>query len=179
VVHLDLKPPNVLLTHQGQTVKMADFGTTRILPEDENITATSAVGTPEYLPPEVVKGAQHPYVVDFSIDIFALGVTFWDIWADDRFRRFTDEQQQQEFFEDWQAYLQQNPHYRRALPAPADITETRMFELIKRCWHADPHRRPLIAEILADLEEWSGALQPEDLWTPDSPAVEPGPSSFL
>jgi hypothetical protein len=81
-----------------------------------------------------------------------------EIGTGDRFRRFTDEQQQQEFFEDWQAFLQQHPHYRRALPAPADITETRMFELIKRCWHADPHRRPLIAEILADLEEWSSAL---------------------
>jgi serine/threonine protein kinase len=49
VIHRDIKPQNLLLTKDGETVKIADFGVARIHQNDSPITR---VGTNVYAPPE-------------------------------------------------------------------------------------------------------------------------------
>lgn len=49
VIHRDIKPQNLLLTKDRQTVKIADFGVARVSQGDEPITR---VGTNVYAPPE-------------------------------------------------------------------------------------------------------------------------------
>src|SRR5829696_4631386 len=49
VIHRDIKPQNLLLTKDGETVKIADFGVARINLSDSPITR---VGTNIYAPPE-------------------------------------------------------------------------------------------------------------------------------
>ncbi|MGI9034540.1 MAG: protein kinase domain-containing protein [Pyrinomonadaceae bacterium] len=49
VIHRDIKPQNLLLTRDRQTVKIADFGVARITQNDSPITR---VGTNVYAPPE-------------------------------------------------------------------------------------------------------------------------------
>ncbi|MEO6391754.1 MAG: serine/threonine-protein kinase, partial [Pyrinomonadaceae bacterium] len=49
VIHRDIKPQNLLLTADGQTVKIADFGVAKIEAGDGAITR---VGTNVYAPPE-------------------------------------------------------------------------------------------------------------------------------
>ncbi len=49
VIHRDIKPQNLLLTEDRQTVKIADFGVARISQSDSPITR---VGTNMYAPPE-------------------------------------------------------------------------------------------------------------------------------
>jgi beta-lactam-binding protein with PASTA domain/serine/threonine protein kinase len=69
VVHLDVKPENVLLT--ADTVKVADFGLVRAArarPEYE------LAGTAQYIAPEVLRGG----VVDGRADIYALGVVAYE-----------------------------------------------------------------------------------------------------
>ena len=56
VLHRDLKPGNVLFDESGQPY-VSDFGLAKLLEEDVSVTATfDLIGTPRYLPPEVVTG---------------------------------------------------------------------------------------------------------------------------
>jgi serine/threonine protein kinase len=49
VLHLDLKPANILLDHVGR-VAIADFGLARLIESDGG--DRDCVGTPDYMPPE-------------------------------------------------------------------------------------------------------------------------------
>ncbi len=49
IIHRDIKPQNLLLTHDRQTVKIADFGVARVAQSDAPITR---VGTNVFAPPE-------------------------------------------------------------------------------------------------------------------------------
>jgi len=72
IAHRDLKPENLLLTHTGETVKVADFGFAKLMSEEQEMLQT-ACGTPEYVAPEVLK--QRGY--DVECDIWSLGVVIY------------------------------------------------------------------------------------------------------
>ena len=73
IVHRDIKPGNVLLSDDGTTVKITDFGISRAT-GDVQVTATGMLaGTPAYLAPEVAKG-EPPGPPS---DVFSLGSTLY------------------------------------------------------------------------------------------------------
>lgn len=75
VIHRDLKPPNILMSKSGE-VKLADFGTARILGMDTSLTQTGqAIGTPDYMSPEQIRGEQ----LDAACDIYALGIIAFEL----------------------------------------------------------------------------------------------------
>ncbi|MDH2428227.1 protein kinase [Sphaerisporangium sp. TRM90804] len=67
VVHRDFKPSNVLLGRDGPRV--IDFGIARAL--DASATGSGVIGTPPYMAPEQIEGAQ----VEPPADLFAWGST--------------------------------------------------------------------------------------------------------
>ncbi|MBE1530341.1 DUF4389 domain-containing protein [Actinomadura algeriensis] len=68
IVHRDLKPANVLLSSTGPRV--IDFGIARALDAADGLTRTGQfVGTPSYIAPEVLEGAQ----VEQASDVFSWG----------------------------------------------------------------------------------------------------------
>ena len=76
VIHRDVKPANLMISQRGQ-VKIADFGIA-LANQDISAKLTSAgelVGTPGYLPPEILLG--NP--VDQRSDIYALGVVLFEM----------------------------------------------------------------------------------------------------
>jgi serine/threonine-protein kinase len=70
VLHLDIKPSNIMLTHDGG-VKLCDFGMATL--SSAAGYADARGGTVGYMPPEQVEGA----LVDERTDIFALAVVIY------------------------------------------------------------------------------------------------------
>jgi serine/threonine-protein kinase len=76
VVHRDLKPQNIMLCNDG-TIRIMDFGIAKIK-EGRRITFTGftpAVGTPDYMAPEQVKGKRG----DERTDIYSLGAILYEM----------------------------------------------------------------------------------------------------
>ncbi len=75
VIHRDLKPANVMISRGGD-VKLADFGTARIVGGNTSLTQTGQViGTPDYMSPEQIRGED----LDHSCDIYALGIIAYEL----------------------------------------------------------------------------------------------------
>lgn len=75
VVHRDIKPENILFRSDGHAV-LSDFGIAKSVDENKNLTmAGYRVGTPAYMSPEQMLGAE----VDPRSDIYSLGVVFYEI----------------------------------------------------------------------------------------------------
>jgi tetratricopeptide (TPR) repeat protein len=75
VVHLDLKPSNILVTADG-TVKLLDFGTSKLMEPDAMLTST-VMATPAYASPEQLRND----AVTTACDVYSLGVILFELLA--------------------------------------------------------------------------------------------------
>jgi serine/threonine-protein kinase len=75
VVHRDIKPGNILLD-AGHAV-VADFGIARAIGEAQSLTTKGQViGTPSYMSPEQIEGAE---LIDGRSDIYSLGAVLFEM----------------------------------------------------------------------------------------------------
>ncbi len=70
ILHRDLRPANVLVSESG-VVKVADFGTSRLL---EKSHATTVIGSPPYMAPEQFQGR-----AVLASDIYSVGVLLYQM----------------------------------------------------------------------------------------------------
>lgn len=73
IVHRDIKPANIMVLSDYR-IKVMDFGIARV--DSNSMTKTGiAMGTPNYISPEQLKGAE----IDRRADLFSLGVVMYEM----------------------------------------------------------------------------------------------------
>eukprot|EP00002_Diphylleia_rotans_P032501 TRINITY_DN6834_c0_g1_i1.p1 TRINITY_DN6834_c0_g1~~TRINITY_DN6834_c0_g1_i1.p1 ORF type:complete len:423 (+),score=68.55 TRINITY_DN6834_c0_g1_i1:140-1270(+) len=73
IVHRDLKSAN-LLVGDGYTVKVSDFGVSRIQSTQNTMTKC---GTPAWAAPEVLRGDRY----DEKVDVYSFGIIMWEMFS--------------------------------------------------------------------------------------------------
>ena len=74
--HRDIKPHNILVDKYGR-LKLADFGLARMFEKDTS--AAKKCGSLFYMAPELVAGL--PVLDPFACDVWALGITFYEMYT--------------------------------------------------------------------------------------------------
>lgn len=117
VIHRDIKPENILMAKDG-SVKIADFGLSRILGNENQPTALTGthqiMGTPRYMAPEQFEGSRS---VDHRADIYSLGVVFYEMLTGEL------------------------PIGRFAVPSQKVQIDVRLDEVVLRTLEKEPQRR--------------------------------------
>jgi serine/threonine-protein kinase len=76
LVHRDVKPENVLISEDGRTIKVADFGLARAVTAETQHTSTGVlIGTVSYIAPELVTTGK----ADARVDVYAAGVILYEL----------------------------------------------------------------------------------------------------
>lgn len=143
IVHRDVTPANVMLTPTG--ARVVDFGISALVGQCDAAPDGSLLGTPAYLAPERLGGAQ----VSPATDVYALGLLLYRLltarlpWPAGNTT------------EALRAHLYADPEPLPTLPGlPPDVAD-----LCLRCLAKDPGDRPAAAEVATRLGAHVG-LQP-------------------
>lgn len=131
IVHRDLKSSN-LLVDKNWTVKVGDFGLSR-LKHATLLSAKSALGTPQWMAPEILRNEPS----NEKSDVFSFGVVLWELmtvsipWNDLNSVQvvgvvgFMD----------------------RRLDIPVSV-DPRIASIITDCWQSKPENRPSFQDII-------------------------------
>jgi serine/threonine-protein kinase len=155
LVHRDVTPANVMLTGAG--AKVVDFGISAAVGQRDAAPDGSLLGTPAYLAPERLGGAQ----VSAATDVYALGLLLY--------RSLTGRLPwpAETTAEALRAHLYADPD---PLPAQPDMPDV-VRSLCLRCLAKSPQERPAAAEVARTLGELVGV----QVIIPPLDAREPSP----
>ncbi|KAI3743502.1 hypothetical protein L1987_61212 [Smallanthus sonchifolius] len=134
IVHRDLKSPN-LLVDKNYTVKVADFGLSR-LKANTFLSSKSAAGTPQWMAPEVLNDDPS----DEKSDVYSFGVILWELvtlqmpWSNLKAAQV----------------VAAVGYKHKRLEIPRDVNR-QVAALIEACWATEPWKRPSFASIMESL----------------------------
>ncbi|XP_053546098.1 ankyrin repeat and protein kinase domain-containing protein 1 [Bombina bombina] len=183
LLHLDLKPGNILLDEHLH-VKISDFGLSRWKEHSthmEYIERSAIRGTLNYIPPEIF--LQSSRVPGIKYDVYSYSIVIWELLTQKK---------------PYSGASMMNIIVKVAAgqrPSLEDISEERpiecqqMIDLMQRCWNQNPNKRPYFEDIIRETHMLLCLVQsplpdskkdPNLFLPPDtqSPTGKSKPSSF-
>ncbi|XP_044450543.1 putative proline-rich receptor-like protein kinase PERK6 isoform X3 [Triticum aestivum] len=150
ILHLDLKPGNILLD-KDMRAKVADFGLSRFLSKQHTHITNTIAGTDGYMPPEFWSKRQ----ISPKNDVYSLGIIIIEILVGRRgYLEFHEMDDVTPFnklvIEKWQKWI-------CAMTSPCPSAEIDQVEtcikIAIKCVDRERENRPTVAEILNTLRE--------------------------
>eukprot|EP00210_Caulerpa_lentillifera_P007287 g6966.t1 len=142
IIHGDLKSSNILINgsfseEKGFIAKVADFGLSRELGMHASHIKTRTTGTVTHMPPELFKEEK----MTAASDVYSFGIVMWELVSKE-------------------SPLEGVPHfliikkilYDNWRPTFAEGIPSCYIQLAQRCWAEDSSQRPLIQQVLNELE---------------------------
>ncbi|MBI4423838.1 MAG: serine/threonine protein kinase [Elusimicrobia bacterium] len=147
IIHRDIKPSNILVAGKS-AVKLTDFGIARGVKDAlSQLTGTVVKGTLSYMAPE-----QHYGESDARSDVYALGVTFYEMLAGELPFRGPDPLPPKK-------EMRYQPPSALGRPLPEGADGRRLDRVFERCFQVDPARRfPTVAELFKALSQTTDAV---------------------
>ncbi|TSQ46631.1 Serine/threonine-protein kinase mos [Bagarius yarrelli] len=143
IVHLDLKPANVIVS-PGGVCKLADFGCSLkvelVLDRDSSARRMEIGGTYTHRAPELLRGEE----VTPAADVYSFGVTLWQLLT----REPPYEGERQHILYAVVAFNLRPDLNKHVFTAGQGSS---FKELLSRCWSAEPSQRPNAEQLLTDL----------------------------
>uniref|UniRef100_A0A0A9FEQ7 Protein kinase domain-containing protein n=1 Tax=Arundo donax TaxID=35708 RepID=A0A0A9FEQ7_ARUDO len=149
IYHFDLKPDNILLDEE-MVPKIADFGLSRLIGEENTKKTVTPLGTHGYWPPEFINSG----IISKEYDIFSLGVIITKIIVGNVGYSSIADMEAPEFidhvYEGWRKSLHEKPKY---ASLDADCKQVRgCIEIAVNCMDKDRRKRPKIKDIVSKLD---------------------------
>jgi eukaryotic-like serine/threonine-protein kinase len=150
IIHRDIKPNNMMILHPGtshERLKVLDFGLAKLaaaphltMEELKGINRSiRAVGTPEYMNPEQMRGNE----VDHRADFYSVGVLVYEMLTG---RRPFDHPKEQELM---QMHLKASPPSFKESNLPEGAVKPPVEQVVMACLSKYPMDRPINARELA------------------------------
>ncbi|XP_039161045.1 G-type lectin S-receptor-like serine/threonine-protein kinase SD2-5 [Eucalyptus grandis] len=158
IVHLDIKPQNILLDGNF-TAKVADFGLSKLIDRDQSKVVTTMRGTPGYLAPEWLSAA-----ITEKVDVYSFGVVILEIVCGRKiFDRSLDEDDMNLL-----SLFERKAEEERLLDIVDNYSEdmqligpqvVNMMRIAAWCLQGDYTKRPSMSMVIKVLE---GAMEVQD-----------------
>jgi eukaryotic-like serine/threonine-protein kinase len=137
-IHRDICPRNFIVSADASSLKLIDFGLTLPI-QREYMLPGNRTGTPLYMAPEIVR--RKP--TDLRVDIFALGVTAYQMWTFDFPWPSSDAT--------GTGALQHDSRAPTPIKDLCPKINRTIARTIMQCIEADPNKRPESAEIVLNM----------------------------
>nr|PNR36226.1 hypothetical protein PHYPA_022077 [Physcomitrium patens] len=164
IIHLDVKPENILLDHQF-CPKLSDFGLAKLMDREQSRVVTSMRGTPGYLAPEWLL----PHAaVTAKTDVYSFGMVLLELLSGRENTNFSLGKDQW-YFPAWAFKLMGEGRTMELLDNRLHVEEVEYFHkqdavraihVALLCIQDDPEARPPMSRVLHMLQ---GHVEPEPL----------------